>query len=92
MQPEIEESRPCPQCGEAAVPELDRDLKFWACPECGAEFGYVRVVSPDPVCAAGLPVEVVAGAAQPPGVMTLKSGENSTSVFLGTTIQRRSDD
>lgn len=78
MQPEIEESQPCPQCGALAEPEQDWDLKFWWCKECGAEFGYARVVPPGPVCAAGLPLASAA--------------EESQAVFLGMTIKRRPDD
>lgn len=65
----------CPQCDAAAEPEQDGDVMFFACPRCGAEFGYQRVLR-GPVCAAGYTTgEPAAQAAAP--------------VFLGTTILRR---
>jgi rubredoxin len=89
---EVEDSAECPSCGDRAQPEQDDDLIYWAC-GCGFEFGYRRVVQED-TCAAGvrfadLPVRY--DAAQPPGAVSLESGGQRQSVFLGTTIKRRPD-
>lgn len=71
---QVEEQRECPQCGGAAEPEQAGDVVFFAC-ECGAEFGYRRVLQ-GPACAAGYTLSEPA--APPAG-----------PVFLGTTISRR---
>ena len=83
MQPEIEEALRCPQCGAAGEPEQDGDLLYFECPQCGALFGYRQSLPNEPVCPAGLPLSVVAGAPQP---------SEAKTVFLGTTISRRPDD
>jgi hypothetical protein len=87
--PELEAAVTCPQCGGAAEPEQDGDMVYQSCPGCGAEFGFRRVQQDGPLCAAGLPVEIVTAAAQPPGVVTLASGEERKTVFFGPVIKRR---
>jgi hypothetical protein len=86
-EPLVEQGAPCPYCGAAAEPEQEGDTLFYACPRCEGAFGYRRVQQPGPVCAAGL--TIVADPAQPLGVMTVESGSDRRSVFLGTTIKRR---
>jgi radical SAM superfamily enzyme YgiQ (UPF0313 family) len=71
----VEGTTGCIYCGGRAEPEQDGDLFFFACPECGNEFGHRRVQQ-EQVCAAGLPVTV-----QEPGPQA--------PVFLGSTISRR---
>jgi hypothetical protein len=87
-EPEVEESSPCPYCGSQAEPEQDGEVVFFACPDCGGAFGYRRV-SQGQFCAAGLPVDIRVDAAQPPGVLSLESGGERQSVFLGNVIKRR---
>jgi hypothetical protein len=70
-----------------AEPEQDGDFIYYACAECGGEFGYRRAVQEVPLCAAGLEIRV--DAAQPPGVLSLESGGQRASVFLGNVIKRR---
>lgn len=79
----------CPQCGGAAEPEEDEAILWYVCtdPDCGAEFGYQPLPVSGPVCAAGLTIRV--DDAQPPGVLTLESGGERQSVFLGNFIGRR---
>lgn len=72
---QVEEQRECPQCSGAAEPEQAGDVLFFECPQCGAEFGYERVLQ-GPVCAAGF---TLSGPVAPP----------ASPVFLGTTILRR---
>ena len=81
-----------PECAErqpSAQPESDGSLRYYAC-ACGMEFGYALVRQDAGTCAAGLPegARLKFSAAQPPGVMTLKSGAGRRSVFLGA-IGRR---
>jgi len=83
----FEGSVTCPYCGGEAEPEQDSDVTFFACRDCGGEFGYRRAVQSAPVCAAGL--TIAADPAQPPGVMTVESGSDRRSVFLGDVIKRR---
>jgi hypothetical protein len=83
----FEGSVTCLYCGGEAEPEQDSDVIFFACKDCGGEFGYRRPVQAAPVCAAGL--TIVADPAQPPGVVTLESGSDRRSVFLGDVIKRR---
>jgi hypothetical protein len=88
MPPDVtEESAPCPGCGAAAEPEQDGQVTYYACAECGHEFSHQVRRADELLCAAGLPI--VASAAQPAGVMTLKSGDSRGHVFLGPTIGRR---
>jgi hypothetical protein len=83
----FEGSTECPYCGGEAEPEQDGDVIFFACTACDGEFGYRRAVQAAPVCAAGL--VIADGPAQPPGVMTVESGSDRRSVFLGDVIRRR---
>lgn len=58
----LDQAIPCPAgCrGQTAEPEQDDDLNFYACTECGYEFGYQRlstVVTPTG-CARGIPEDV----------------------------------
>ena len=85
-EPLVAGSLPCPQCGADAEPEEDGQILWFACPDCDALFGYQPVPLAGPLCAAGLPVRV--DDAQPPGVMSLESGGERKSVFLGS-IGRR---
>lgn len=75
MPPDVEEaSVPCPGCGSAAEPEQDGQVTYYACTECGQEFGH-QVRAPDgPLCAAGLPIQ---------------AAEERPAVFLGATIPVR---
>jgi hypothetical protein len=79
----------CPQCGTAAEPEEDGGILLFVCPgpDCGAEFGHQPLPVSGPVCAAGLSIRV--DDAQPPGVLSLESGGERKSVFLGNFISRR---
>lgn len=86
-EPLVAAAAACPQCGSAAEPEEDGASLWYACTECGAEFGYQPVPQAAPVCAAGLVIRV--DDAQPPGVMSLESGGERRSVFLGNVIRRR---
>jgi hypothetical protein len=79
----------CPQCGADAEPEEDGAVLWFACPRCETEFGYQPVPVSEVRCAAGLVIRV--DDAQPPGVLTLESGGQRQSVFLGSTISRRSE-
>ena len=85
-----------PECAEAtgqktAMPESDGELRYYACTECGYESGYEQARQDAGACQLGVPEEVRLrySASQPPGVMTLVSGDERRSVFLGTTIGRR---
>lgn len=77
----------CPQCGAKAEPEEDEAVLWFACPQCGALFGYQPLPQAGPLCAAGLSIRV--DAARPPGVLSLESGGERKSVFLGSVIRRR---
>lgn len=81
------ESAACPYCGGKAEPEQDSAVTYFACTSCDGEFGYQRVAQSAPVCAAGL--TIAADPAQPPGVISLESGPDRRSVFLGSVIKRR---
>jgi len=75
LEPLIEEDRRrCPQCEAEAGPEQDGEYLYYSCGRCGADFGYQRVPSSQPTCAAGLPAEA------PPA---------SAPVFIADTIRRR---
>lgn len=52
-----EESTGCIYCPGVAEPEQDGDVVYFACPECGGEFGHRRAEQ-GAFCAAGLPVPV----------------------------------
>lgn len=54
LEPQLEEARPCPQCGALAEPDQDGNVRFFSCPECCAEFGYRRAVQGGGMCAAGI--------------------------------------
>ena len=86
-EPLVAGSLPCPQCGTDAEPEEDGQILWFACPQCGAEFGYQPVPLAGPVCAAGLSIRV--DDAQPPGVLSLESGGERTSLWLGDISVRR---
>jgi hypothetical protein len=87
---EVEEGQQCPSCGATASPEQDGDVLYQAC-DCGFEFGYHRVAAPEPSCQLGIPegIRFKVSAAQPDGVLTLESGAERQSVFIGGTIRRR---
>lgn len=87
-EPLVEGSTGCIYCPGTAEPEQDGDVVFFVCSECEGTFGQ-RKVSQGAFCAAGLPVEVRVDAAQPPGVLSLESGGERRSVFLGNVIKRR---
>jgi hypothetical protein len=56
LEPLAEEGIPCIYCrGGFAEPEQDGDVVYFACPECGGEFGH-RKAARGLFCAAGLPV------------------------------------
>lgn len=80
----------CPQCGGEAEPEEDEAVLWFVCTVCEAEFGYQPLPQAGPLCAAGLTIRV--DDAQPPGVMSLESGDERRSVFLGNFIGRRPDE
>jgi hypothetical protein len=63
----VEVARECPSCWGPAEPEDDGETRFWACadPECGYEFGHLRLPAADPSCQLGVP-EHVRRAASPP--------------------------
>jgi hypothetical protein len=84
-EPRLERAVACPQCGGMAEPEEDGQAAYHVCTECDAEFGY-RLLTAGPVCAAGL--EIRADARQPPGVMSLESGGQRASVFIGSIGKR----
>lgn len=88
-EPVVEESVGCIYCPGQAQPEQDGDLLFYVCARCGGEFGQRRIEQPGPVCAAGLPIDVIVDPAQPPGVVTIDTGAEQRKVFLGVTIKRR---
>lgn len=92
MDAEVEEGRLCPGCGCTAEPEQDGDVLYFAC-DCGFEFGHHRAEAPDPSCQLGIPegIRLKVSAAQPPGVLSLESGAERQSVFIGGTIRRRTE-
>lgn len=63
--PWVEGSEPCPYspCSGWGEPEQDGDVRFFACFECGGEFGYQRVQQDAETCQLGL--RVVAESAGP---------------------------
>lgn len=88
------EAKPCadPDCHGMAEVEQDGELKYLACPECGYEFGWERVLPPSAIaggesCSVGIPeatrraVSGIAEAAQQ------KAAQGRTD--LGSTIGRR---
>lgn len=76
-EPAIEETTGCIYCSRTAELEQDGGFAYFVCGTCSGEFGYRRIISDVPLCAAGLPIR--AGAAQ------------SQPVFLGSVIKRRQD-
>lgn len=80
----------CPEEQPSAQPEMDGNLLFYACP-CGYEFPAGPPAQQEGACAAGVPedVRIRYSASQPPGVVTLESGQDRRSAFLGPTIGRR---
>jgi hypothetical protein len=86
-EPQTAEVAGCPQCGGDAEPEQDGRLLYYACTVCGSEFGYRYPAAPAAgVCQLGLDIAVDEG--QSPGVVSLRSGLEQRSVFIGT-IGRR---
>jgi hypothetical protein len=68
----VDELVPCrnPECDGQAEPEQDGDdLRYYACtePECGFEFGHVRVRQQSGTCQLGVPEAVRARFSQPAG-------------------------
>lgn len=59
LEPLAEESTGCIYCPGVAEPEQDGDVVYFACPDCGGEFGH-RKAERGAFCAAGLPVAVAA--------------------------------
>lgn len=83
---------PDPDCGGLAEPEQDGDHKYFACVDCGFEFGWERVETSilaedaDGNCSVGVPASVrraVSGIGQPQEPPVPKP------VSLGLTIGRR---
>lgn len=62
-------TRPCrdPECSGVAEPEQDQDhCTYWACPECGYEFGHVLIgKGEDETCQIGVPEEIRKAASAP---------------------------
>lgn len=90
----VDEPVPCrdPECPyeqPSAQPEADGALRYYACP-CGYEFPAEMASQDAGACQLGVPEQVRLrySAAQPPGVMTIESGAERRSVFLGS-IGRR---
>lgn len=54
LEPQLEESCECPQCGSRAEPEQDGNVLFFCCTECTAEFGYRKTADGGGMCAAGI--------------------------------------
>jgi hypothetical protein len=82
----VDEPVPCfdPECAEdggMGFPEADGDLRYYACPECGMEFGYEQVRQDAGACQIGIPEEVRRAASIAPA-------QDPQPVFLGT-IGRR---
>jgi hypothetical protein len=82
----------CPEPQPSAQPEADGSLRYYAC-ECGYEFGHQQASQDEGACSLGIPegIRIKYSATQPPGVLTLESGDERRSVFLGTTIRRRTE-
>jgi hypothetical protein len=83
----VDEPVPCgdPECAETggrAEPESDGELRYYACTECGFEFGYEMTRQPEGTCQLGVPEEVRRAASFAPV-------QEPQPVFLGTTIGRR---
>lgn len=60
--------KPCPdqECGGLAEPESDLELHFYACSECGYEFGYQRVSDEEAdTCQLGVSEDVRRAASAP---------------------------
>lgn len=72
LEPLAEKGTPCIYCrGGFAEPEQDGDVVYFACPECGGEFGH-RKAERGAFCAAGLPVAVPAEPGLPVIATTIK--------------------
>jgi hypothetical protein len=84
--PVVETTVDCAKCGapEAAEPETDGTFQYFECGECGSTFGFTEIGQRQEVCIAGLPIELVTKYSQPPGLVTIKSGDQSQSVWLGS--------
>lgn len=82
------------ECDGIAEPEEDGEVRYHKCVKCGFEFGYQVAGQPaQGDCQLGVPesVRLQFSAAQPPGVMSLESGGERRSVFIGATIKRRAE-
>lgn len=77
----------CPSCGGPAEPEEEDGLRKFVC-VCGYEFGHQMLTVQQDSCSLGIPADIRISASQPPGVLTLESGDDRRSVFLGS-IGRR---
>jgi hypothetical protein len=55
-EPWVEETVPCiyAPCDGLAEPEMDGDMRYYACMSCGGEFGYQRVQDSGDTCQLGL--------------------------------------
>lgn len=56
--PWVEEAVACiySPCTGRAEPEQDGEFRYYACPDCGGEFGYQRVQQDGETCQLGLKV------------------------------------
>jgi len=74
----------------SAQPEADGPLRYYACP-CGYEFPAEMAGQDAGSCQLGIPegIRLRVSASQPPGVVTIDSGAERRSVFLGVKIGRR---
>jgi len=77
--------QPCgdPECSGVAEPEQDGDCAYWACPECGYEFGYQLLGTgskEDGSCQIGVP-ESIRRAASAPAQRAFD--EQTPGVFIG---------
>jgi hypothetical protein len=57
--PWLGDERPClrgaAECSGTAEPEEDDGLRYWACGECGYQFGFELVKQDEDSCALGVP-------------------------------------
>jgi hypothetical protein len=72
-----------PGCPGTAIPEEDGLMQWWACPECGYEFGYEAIPQAAGACSLGVPAQVRSRAAALPP-------EPGAPVFLGQIGRRPS--
>ncbi len=60
--------QPCgdPECGGVATFEQDGDhCTYWACEECGFEFGFEMLAQTDDSCQIGVPEQIRRAASMP---------------------------